>query len=133
MAETNEIGGLKTTVNSGFTADEYGSSYQNIERDLFIMERMAKAVKKPEEYFQERVDAFKQIAEKARKEFDASYKAYVKKGLSKEEAKKRGESYVNTITDALIKNFNAEYPASINDLTWDRLSRAAERKSGLDF
>ena len=62
MAEKNEIGGLKTTVNSGFTADEYGFSYQNIERDLFIMERMAKAVEKPEEYFQERVDGFKQIA-----------------------------------------------------------------------
>ena len=124
---------LKTTENAGFLPEEYGSSFQNIERDLFIMKRMAKAVKEPEVYFQERVDAFKEIADKARKEFDSSYKAYVKKGLSKEEAKKRGESYVNTITDALIKNFNAEYPASINDLTWDRLSRAAERKSGLDF
>ena len=48
MAETHDIGGLKTTVNSGFETEQYGSSFQNIERDLFIMTRMAKAVKEPE-------------------------------------------------------------------------------------
>ena len=128
-----QVPGLDVNENAGFEVDKYGSQFHNLDRQYYIIERMAKAVEEPKQYFKNRAIAFNGIRNKSRAEFEASFKSYVKKGVSKDESKRLAEKYVNNILSAMMSEFDAEWPAHIGDLAFERLVRNADTVTGVDL
>ena len=104
---------VKALSFNGVKGDEYGSTYAGGQWKVMHTKRFIKAVSKPEEYLQLRVDAIDTVNTKLNTEFCEKYAKWLTQGCTPADALSRTEAYIMKLSEALTAEVDLMYPEDI--------------------
>jgi len=98
---------------NGVSGENYGSTFaggqwKSRHTGIFI-----KAVSKPADYLSDRLKEIDGINTKLDSEFREKYAKWLSQGVSPDEARRRTETYIQKLAEALMEEVDAIYPEDI--------------------